>query len=139
MTQAELGIWISASTLILGIVIALAKGFQGLGRLDARVFHLEENRAQDQVDRKRDLTELEAMLGALRGQMALFGETVTAVRLHAAENYVSSGHMDGMERKLDTLGDRTGKIEACQSEHGAILKSVQDNIADIKRALERRV
>lgn len=124
---SETGVWVAALAFLFGVLGAFARFVQRLSRIESRVEKCEDE------DRKAD-----ALLARLLGQMQVMSETLGAVRLHAAENYVPLERMASVEDKIDGLSDRSSKIEASQAEHGAILKSIKDSLAEMKTSIVRR-
>jgi chromosome segregation ATPase len=125
--NSETGVWVAALAFLFGVLGAFARFVQRLSRLESRVEKCEEE------DKKVD-----ALLARLLGQMQVVSETLGAVRLHAAENYVPLERMASVEDKIDGLSHRSSKIEASQAEHGAILKSIKDSLSEMKTAIARR-
>jgi chromosome segregation ATPase len=123
----ESGIWIAGFGFAFGVLAAFARFVQRLARLESRIEKCEEGAAK-----------IDALLAKLAGQMQAVSETLGAARLYAAENYVPLERMASVEDKIDGLSDRSSKIEASQAEHGAILKSIQDSLTEMKAAIARR-
>jgi hypothetical protein len=123
----ETGIWIAGLSFAFGVLAAFARFIQRLARLESRIETCEDGTAKT-----------DALLAKLEGQMQAVAETLGAARLHAAENYVPLERMASVEDKIDGLSDRSGKIEASQAEHGAILKAIQDSLTEMKAAIARR-
>lgn len=145
MTPGETTILIAGLGFALSVIITLGGGFRWVGKLEAKVTRLEEDRFSDREEREKDRDErsretrdLHVLIDALRGQLALFGDTISAARLHAAEHFVPLQHMHVVEGKLETFSGRMGKVDATQAEHGAMLKGIQDSVTDIKRSLDKR-
>lgn len=124
---SETGVLVAALAFLFGVLGAFARFVQRLSRLESRVDKCEG-----------DSSKVDAFLNRLAGQMQSISETLSAVRLYAAENYVPLERMASVEDKIDGLSDRSSKIEASQAEHGAILKSIQDCLAEMKTAISRR-
>lgn len=122
----ETGIWISGLGFAIVVLGIFAKFIHRLSRLESRVEKCEDE------DKKAD-----ALIARLVGQMQIVSETLGAVRLHAAEHYVPLERMGNVEAKIDTLGERSGAIEAKQAEQGATLKAIEGMVGEIKRSLER--
>lgn len=108
-------------------VAALSRVFIWVGAIDTRLKTVESDRP-----------EVDANVAKITAQVAILADTIHDARIHAAENFVSTGSMRRVDEKLDALGDRTGKIESGQAELGATMKAVLESIADLKRAVERR-
>lgn len=125
--KEETGLWIAGLSFVFGVLGVFARFVQRLSRLESRVGRCEE-----------EASKIDAVLARLAGQMQAISETLGAVRLHAAENYVPLERMASVEDKIDGLSDRSSKIEASQAEHGAILKSIQDSLIEMKAAISRR-
>jgi chromosome segregation ATPase len=125
--NSETGAWVAVLAFVFGILGAFARFVQRLSRLESRVEKCED-----------EAKKIDALLARLVGQMQIVSETLGNVRLYAAENYVPLERMASVEGKIDGLSDRSSKIEASQAEHGAILKSIQDSLAEMKMAIGRR-
>lgn len=123
----ETGAWVAVFAFLFGVLGAFTRFVQRLSRLESRVEKCEGDNAK-----------VDALLARLVGQMQVVSETLGAVRLYAAENYVPLERMGSVEDKIDGLSDRSSKIEASQAEHGAILKSIQDSLSEMKTAIARR-
>jgi predicted nucleic acid-binding Zn-ribbon protein len=122
----ETGIWIAGLSFAFGVLGAFVRFVQRLSRLESRVDKCES-----------ESSKIDAVLARLAGQMQSISETLGAVRLYTAENYVPLERMASVEDKIDGLSDRSSKIEASQAEHGAILKSIQGSLTEMKAAISR--
>jgi chromosome segregation ATPase len=125
--NSETGAWVAVLAFLFGVLGAFARFVQRLSRLESRVDKCENEN-----------TKIDDVLARLAVQMQAVSETLGAVRLHAAESYVPLERMASVEDKIDGLSDRSSKIEASQAEHGAILKSIQDSLTEMKTAVSRR-
>lgn len=125
--NSETGTWVAALSFLFGVLGVFARFVQRLSRLESRVEKCESENSK-----------IDAVLARLGGQLQAISETLGSVRLHAAESYVPLQRMASVEDKIDGLSDRSSKIEASQAEHGAILKSIQDSLTEMKAAVARR-
>ena len=125
--NSDTGTWAAALAFLFGVLGAFVRFVQRLSRLESRVEKCESENSK-----------IDAALARLGRQMQAISETLGSVRLHAAESYVPLERMASVEDKIDGLSDRSSKIEASQAEHGAILKSIQDSLTEMKAAVSRR-
>ncbi|WP_222877008.1 hypothetical protein [Terrihabitans soli] len=125
--NSETGIFVAVLAFLFGVLGAFARFVQRLSRLESRVETCEADGAKTEI-----------VLAQLVGQMQAVSETLGAVRLYAAENYVPLERMAIVENKIDGLGQRSGAIEAKQAEQGATLEAIKDMVTDIRTSLARR-
>jgi hypothetical protein len=119
MTPQLVSVWIAGLGFAVTVLGLFAKFWHRIGAQETRLARVEE-----------DGKDIDARIAELIGKVSIIADNVASIRLHAAENFVSLDHMQKIEAKLDGLSDRT-------SEHGALLKALGENLAEVKRGLER--
>lgn len=120
------GVWFAGGGFAVVVLGVFARFVKSLSRLESRMEKVEQ-----------EATKTDALQARLIGQMQVVSETLGAVRLHVAENFVPLQRMVVVEEKIDDLGRRSGGIEATQAEQGAILNAIKDSLTDIKASISR--
>lgn len=118
-------IWIAGLSFAFLVVTALVRFVHRLSRLEARVDTLET-----------DAKKTDASVANLVATAALMRDAMADARVHAANNFVSLEHMTKIEDKIDSVAERTGKIEVSQAEHGALMKGIGRSLDDLRNAIQ---
>ncbi|WP_291209046.1 hypothetical protein [Hyphomonas sp.] len=131
--SANTAIWISGIGVVIAGTVAIGKAFISVGQLTSRVAQLERDRDAENERREKTQKEVDAMLGVLRSQILLFGETISEAKLYAAKHYVEMEDFRSLTGKLDTIFKNLSKVSQDLALQGALIRSVEAAVNDLKR------